>query len=217
MWFIGLGPESALARSSLLRSLRSVDETPATLSMSLTCDRENYPGPPPCAAPRRDDERWTRLYRTHHAAVYARCRRLLRDHHAAEDAAHETFVRAFQHLEGMARTEDQRRWLTHVASNFCRNQVRDRKRHAELLLLFDVEANADAAGALLARDVAARVAQRVPDKVRRVAWLRYVDEMHQHQVAQQLGISRRTVVNRLAAFRAGARRALVSLADGARP
>ena len=162
-----------------------------------------------------EDERWARLYRTHQPAVYARCRRLLRDHHAAEDATHETFVRAFQHLEGIAQVEDQRRWLTHVASNFCRNQVRDRKRHAELLLLFEVEGNVDVAGELVARDVAARVAERVPDKIRRVAWLRYVDEMHQHQVAQHLGISRRTVVNRLAAFRAGARRALLCLADGA--
>jgi RNA polymerase sigma-70 factor (ECF subfamily) len=170
--------------------------------------------PSPRVASAGGDDRWTRLYRTHHAAVYARCRRLLRDHHAAEDAAHETFVRAFQHLDGIAHSDDQRRWLTHVASNFCLNQVRDRKRHAELLLLFEVEATADATGALVARDVAARVALRVPDKVRRVAWLRYVDEMHQHQVAEHLGISRRTVVNRLAAFRVGARRALVGLTDG---
>jgi predicted DNA-binding protein (UPF0251 family) len=36
-----------------------------------------------------------------------------------------------------------------------------------------------------------------------------VDELHQQQVAEVLGISRRTVVNRLATFRTRVRRALV--------
>jgi DNA-binding transcriptional regulator LsrR (DeoR family) len=48
----------------------------------------------------------------------------------------------------------------------------------------------------------------VPGPVGRVVWLSCVEEMGQHQVAAALGISRRTVVSRLATFRARARQVM---------
>jgi RNA polymerase sigma-70 factor, ECF subfamily len=104
----------------------------------------------------------------------------------------------------------QRRWLLRVATNYCFNQLRDRKRQAELLLQLDVVPDRDAGSATVARDVAASVTRGVPEHMQRVAWLLYVDELHQHQVAKVLGISRRTVVNRLAAFRSRVRRAIAA-------
>lgn len=151
---------------------------------------------------------WLVLYRNHWAAVYARCKRLLRDHHAAEDAAQETFVRALRHVDHLPDSEDQRRWLFRVASNYCLNQMRDSKRRAELLRGVDAVISEDFAATVMNRAVAERLIRRVPDRTRSVAWLVYIEEMQQHQVARELGISRRTVVNRLAAARAGLRSAL---------
>lgn len=181
--------------------------------MSLACLQEKHKTSLPrvptlCGAAARA---WAALYRAHQSAVYGQCKRLLGDRHAAEDAAQETFARAFRYLGDVADPEHQRRWLLRVANNYCLNQVRDRKRRAELLLRMNVDQVDDSAAALMEREVAVSVARSLPDKVRRVAWLRYVDEMHQDQVAETLGISRRTVVNRLAAFRAGVRRALVRI------
>jgi RNA polymerase sigma factor (sigma-70 family) len=54
---------------------------------------------------------------------------------------------------------------------------------------------------MMDRVLAERLLRRVPDASRAVAWLTYIEELQQHQVAEELGISRRTVVNRLAAIR----------------
>jgi RNA polymerase sigma-70 factor (ECF subfamily) len=50
------------------------------------------------------------------------------------------------------------------------------------------------------RDLAARIVERAPEKLRVVAWLHYVDGLEQAEVARVLDISRRTVVNRLHEF-----------------
>jgi RNA polymerase sigma-70 factor, ECF subfamily len=154
------------------------------------------------------------LYRAHWSAVRARCQRLLGNREAAEDAAQETFVRAFRNLDDLVDAEQQRRWLFRVASNYCLNLLRDGKRHTELLARLEAVDSADCAAALVARDAASYVIGRMPPGVRRVAWLVYVEEMKQEYVARALGISRRTVITRLAAFRASGQQ---SMADrGAR-
>lgn len=193
--------------------------TSVIVPMSLSCLQEKHKTPLAdaatlCAASAAD---WATVYRSHRAAVYSQCKRLLGDRHAAEDAAQETFTRAFRYLVGVVDAEHQRRWLLRVANNYCLNHIRDRKRRAELLVRLNVDPIEDGAEAFMDREVAVCVARSLPDKVRRVAWLMYVDEMRQEQVAQVLGISRRTVVNRLAAFRAGVRRALVRLEDVSEP
>ena len=150
------------------------------------------------------------MYRMHLSAISARCRRLLRDRSAAEDAAQETFARAFRRLPQTSDPELQRRWLLRVATNYCLNQLRDRRRQSELLLQLDTAASENVGTALAAREIAALVTRGVPEKVQRVAWLLYVAELRQHQVAQVLGISRRTVVNRLATFRTRVRQAMAA-------
>jgi RNA polymerase sigma-70 factor (ECF subfamily) len=182
--------------------------------MSVACLHNKHKCPAPVRAlHEKGRTEWAVLYETHRAAVYGRCKRLLGDRHAAEDAVQETFARSFVHVQGLWGPEHERRWLLRVATNYCLNQLRDRKRQSELLLRVDATGVEDAAGALAARDVAVCVTRALPDEVRRVAWLSYVDDMRQHQVAKALGISRRTVVNRLAAFRSGVQRAMLRMSD----
>jgi RNA polymerase sigma-70 factor (ECF subfamily) len=176
--------------------------------MSLPCKHGKHSPSVTGDTPRFGDDWSATLYRTHLAVISARCRRLLHDRSAAEDAAHETFARAFRRLPRASDSIHQRRWLLRVATNYCLNQLRDRKRQAELLLELDVVAEGEPPMESAAGDIAALVARGVPEQVQRVAWLLYVDELHQHQVAEVLGISRRTVVNRLAVFRTRMRRAL---------
>jgi RNA polymerase sigma-70 factor (ECF subfamily) len=58
------------------------------------------------------------------------------------------------------------------------------------------------------RDLARRLVEHARPKVRVVAWLYHVDGFEQEEVAAVVGISRRTVVNRLSDFLAGAQRFL---------
>ena len=100
--------------------------------MSLACLQNKHTDP--SAARDLQQKRqsgWDALYLTHRPAVYRRCRRLLGDAHAAEDAAQETFARSFVHVQTIGGTEHQRRWLLRVATNYCLNQLRDRKRQSD--------------------------------------------------------------------------------------
>lgn len=160
------------------------------------------------------DDRLTELYRLYGPAIYARCRKLLTDPATAEDACQETFVRVHRHLDKAPSTDEALAWIYRIATNYCLNELRDAKhrpRPVEILpeapqSLRDEDRVAD-------RDLARRLIDRAPEKVRAVAWLYHVDGFDQDEVARLLGISRRTVVNRLQAFAAGARKYLARAAS----
>lgn len=145
------------------------------------------------------NDRLTELYRAYGPVIYARCRRLLGDDAAAEDATQETFVRVHRHL-AKADSREALAWIYRIATNYCLNEIRNRKRrpepHDELPEMTTTHVEA----ALADRDLAARIVERAPEKLRVVAWLHYVDGLEQAEVARVLDISRRTVVNRLNEF-----------------
>ena len=152
------------------------------------------------------DDRLSALYRAYGPVIYARCRRLLGDGGAAEDATQETFMRVHRHLD-KADSREALGWIYRIATNYCLNEIRNRKRRAEL----DERVPRPALGAtvdqvLADRELVARIVDGAPEKLRVVAWLHHVDGLDQGEVARVLDISRRTVVNRLAEFTDSARR-----------
>jgi RNA polymerase sigma-70 factor (ECF subfamily) len=152
------------------------------------------------------DDRLTSLYRMYGPVIYARCVRLLGDRAAAEDATQETFIRVQRHLAKAPDTNEALAWIYRIATNYCLNEIRDRK----LRPLADAdppELAGDNLDALLAdRDLVARIVRRSPEETRTAAWLHFVDGLDQSEVARVLGVSRRTVVNRLAEFGQNARK-----------
>jgi RNA polymerase sigma-70 factor, ECF subfamily len=152
------------------------------------------------------DDRLSALYRAYGPVIYARCRRLLGDGGAAEDATQETFMRVHRHLD-KADSREALGWIYRIATNYCLNEIRNRKRRAEL----DERVPRPGVGAtvdqvLADRELVARIVDRAPEKLRVVAWLHHVDGLDQGEVARVLDISRRTVVNRLAEFTDSARK-----------
>jgi len=147
------------------------------------------------------DDKLTGLYKTYGPVIYARCRRLLGDDGAAEDATQETFMRVQRHLDRAPDSREALLWIYRIATNYCLNELRDRKRRPDLFEVLPEPAAAAGVEALLAdRDLAARLIARSPEKTRMAAWLHYVDGLDQGEVGDVLGVSRRTVVNRLAEF-----------------
>jgi RNA polymerase sigma-70 factor (ECF subfamily) len=155
-----------------------------------------------------DQDRLTTLYRSHGPAIYARCRSLLTDAGAAEDATQETFLRVWRRLDRVPDAHEALYWIYRVATNYCLNELRDRRtRGIPTGALPEIPEAAWAAQARIEdRDLARRLIEEAHAKVRVVAWLYHVDGFEQAEIAAVVGVSRRTVVNRLADFHAGAQR-----------
>ena len=150
------------------------------------------------------DDRLTALYRTYGPIIYARCASLLADAAAAEDATQETFMRVHRHLDKAP--AEALGWIYRIATNYCLNELRDRKQRPQPTDELP-ELAIDNLGRVLGdRDLVARIVRRSPPKLRVVAWLHHVDGLDQAEVAQTLGISRRSVVNHLNEFATNARK-----------
>ena len=115
-------------------------------------------------------------------------------------------MRVHRHLSKAPSSSEALAWIYRIATNLCLNEIRDRKHRPALYDFAPDPASDHLETSLSERDLAARLVRRSPEKLRAVAWLRHVDGLDQGEVARVLGISRRTVVNRLAEFAENARK-----------
>ena len=155
------------------------------------------------------EDRLTQLYRLYGSVIHDRCRALLRNDADAEDATHETFLRVHRYLDRVPGPKEALFWIYRVATNHCLNEIRGRSlRAARAEETFEPAAKLepDPERRLADGDLARRLVDHMPARLRAVAWLYHVDGFEQEEVAEILDISRRTVVSRLAAFTARARR-----------
>lgn len=74
-----------------------------------------------------DDEAFTRLVETYQTPVFNLCYRMLGEPELAEDAAQETFLRAYQHLHRYDRKRPFATWLLSIAAHYCIDRLRRRK------------------------------------------------------------------------------------------
>ncbi|MDB4983670.1 MAG: family polymerase sigma factor [Myxococcales bacterium] len=150
------------------------------------------------------EDRVTTLYRRHRAAILGRCQRVLRDAAAAEDALQETFMRVLRHADKAPPGDEALPWMYRIATNYCLNELRNgltARQATDELAEQTPRSHAPVESAVVNRDLARQVLASVPDKVRVVALLRHVDGLHDGEVADALGLGRRTVVYRLRAFK----------------
>jgi RNA polymerase sigma-70 factor (ECF subfamily) len=146
-------------------------------------------------------DRFQSLYDSYGPAIFARCCRLLDDRSAAEDAAQEIFLRVHRHIGSAPEHDEALRWMFRITTNYCLNMLRDRKLRPtptdDVSRMVGVDCPEDR---IVDRDLGRRLTLRAPAHLRAVAWLYHVVGLAQHEIAQQLNISRRTVVNYLGAF-----------------
>jgi RNA polymerase sigma-70 factor (ECF subfamily) len=74
-----------------------------------------------------DDQAFTQLVEAYQKPVYNLCYRMLGEPEAAEDAAQETFLRAFQHLDRYDSKRPFATWLLSIAAHYCIDRLRRRK------------------------------------------------------------------------------------------
>jgi len=74
-----------------------------------------------------NDEAFTKLVEEHQTHVYNLCFRMLGEPESAEDAAQESFLRAYQNLHRYDQSHPFATWLLSIAAHYCIDRLRRRK------------------------------------------------------------------------------------------
>ena len=139
------------------------------------------------------------LYAKFAPAIYAHCRRFLQSPAAARDATQEAFVRVIARGVVLPKEEEALRYLYRVSTNVCLNLLREHNVHTRAvptLAANSMHVNSAESG-LADREFVKTVMDRCGEGGARVAVMHHLDGMSQVEVAEVLGITRRTVFNRL--------------------
>lgn len=137
--------------------------------------------------------------------VFRLCLSILADREEAKDAAQETFLAALQHLGQYQPGTNLRAWLSTIAVNLCRMQLRRQKSrrllHSALQIVATLTGHtAEPEEAAVHNDAQARLwaaINALDEKHRLPVVLHYVQEIPTQEVADILGISKGTVHSRL--------------------
>jgi len=76
-----------------------------------------------------DRQAFADVYKRHKTAVYRYCFRMLANTDAAEDATHDTFMKMFQNISSLQKTDAFLPWLFHIARNEVFMYLRRNKRN----------------------------------------------------------------------------------------
>ena len=140
------------------------------------------------------------LYRKYGTVIYSRCRWFLKEDAQAQDATQDIFVRMITHLESAPDDATAIWWIHRITANRCFSLLRSRATQAQPVAVLPELAGLHPEPALLDRDFAMRVMNHAPEKLRAAAALYYLEGLEQSRIASLLGVSKRTVINRLNDF-----------------
>lgn len=147
----------------------------------------------------RDEVR--HLYAQFAPVVFRRARRLLARDADAWDVVQEVFERMLTHGAAFRGEARPMTWVYRVTTNIALNAIRSRKvREPRLALVMD-EPGSDGDD-VEARQLVSKWLQHLDEREVEVATLLYVDGLTQQEVADILGLSRKTIVREVEALRA---------------
>jgi len=142
------------------------------------------------------------LYKEYYVRVFGLCRRLLSSDQLAEDAAQETFMRAYKSIGKFDSEQPFWQWIATIANNHCVDLMRQKSRTDQLFgdetAELDGLASTDAAilsNLIVAEDIETLNAAiaTLPDKYRVPMVLAYFNQASYEEIAEQLAISRNHV------------------------
>ncbi len=154
-----------------------------------------------------DEAAFTTLVENYESAVFNLCYRLLGDGAEAEDAAQETFLRAYHHLHKYEGNRSFKTWLFAIASHYCIDRLR-RRRHRCLSLEADPPLQHPALSesapgpeecALLheRNEVVQNLLEQLPPQDRTALVLRYWHNLSYSEIARMTGVTLSAVKSRL--------------------
>jgi RNA polymerase sigma-70 factor (ECF subfamily) len=151
-----------------------------------------------------DDDAFTRLVETYQTPVYNLCYRMLGNAGDAEDAAQESFWRAWQYLKRYDRQRSFITWLLSISAHYCIDQLR--KRRLELVPL-DVLPEEDAPDPGLSPEATSKLREeqqqmrkllgRLGPQDRAAIVMRYWYDFSEVEIANSLSLTVSAVKSRL--------------------
>ena len=145
------------------------------------------------------------MYAKFGPSIYSRCRRLLKDPIAAQDATQDIFLKVMRYIDRAPDEHATLSWIYRISTNHCLNLIRDVRRRPEPMDLVPEQTEPSFEKGVVDRNFTNRLMGDAPEELRAPVILFHVKGMEQARIAEVLGISRRTVLNRLSAFTARAR------------
>ena len=141
------------------------------------------------------------LYREYYVRVFGLCRRMLGDPSKAEDAAQETFMKAFNQFDRYDPAQPFWRWVATIANNHCIDVLRRQNRSTSLFAADTDDASLpDTApltlDAMIDDESAESLADAIaslPDRYRVPLVLAYYGDASYDDIATQLDITRNHV------------------------
>jgi RNA polymerase sigma-70 factor (ECF subfamily) len=135
------------------------------------------------------------IYRRYGALVLRRARRILADEQLAHDVCQDVFVQLLR-LGGSWETPSRVGWLFRTTTNCCLNLIRGSRRRQRFLRLLPPPAP-------VTPSLPAQLLLRgLPEYLQEVAIYYGLDQMSQDEIALVLGLSQKTVSNRIREVRA---------------
>lgn len=140
-----------------------------------------------------DAAAFDRIVLLHRLAVYRVARRILGSHEEADEAAQETFLRAYRSLSGFRGDSRLRTWLIRITVNVSRTLGAARERTTGMDEVVDAADDRETAEAAAGRaEAAARVRSAVealPPRQREVVQLKVFSDMTYDDVASAMGLT----------------------------
>jgi RNA polymerase sigma-70 factor (ECF subfamily) len=152
------------------------------------------------------------LYKRFGPLVLRRGRRFLGDAEA-EEVLHEVFLKALERGHEFRGESSPSTWLFRVTTHLCLNRRRDQKRRAELLERHGPTVWAEelrqrsGSESAEARTFLNKLWRTLPEELAMIGVLYWVDGLTTAEIGRMLGVSDRTVANRLTALQEAAKKA----------
>lgn len=153
---------------------------------------------------RGDEKAFEQLVGETQNKIYAVCLNMLKNTHDAQDAAQETFIKAYRSLTSFKGESKVETWLTKIAVNTCLDILRKRRE------MYDLDEAADAADVNTPESKAEKNETRqmvrsaintLPPEMRSIVVLKDIEGYSYEEIADMLNLNIGTVRSRLSRAR----------------
>lgn len=149
---------------------------------------------------RGDKKAFEQLVRENQNKIYAVCLNMLKNPHDAQDAAQDTFVKAYTRISSFRGSSSVVTWLTKIAMNTCMDMLKAQRQHLNIDDQYDLadEETTESAAQKNTNVRAVRQAlKELPPEFRAVIVLRHIENLSYDEIAAALNLDPGTVKSRL--------------------
>jgi RNA polymerase sigma-70 factor (ECF subfamily) len=146
---------------------------------------------------RTDETTLADLYENYSPSIYSHCNRFLRSAAEARDATQETFVRVMSRGIVLTCEKAALGYLYRTSTNVCLNILSKQKMESRTAVALTMSTPYVRWSEFADREFIRALLARCGEDQAQVAIMHYVEEMSQVEIAEVLGITRKTVFNRL--------------------